>query len=156
MRPAILLSLVVTACGLYVPPALAESAHQHPKKLDTQAHVTLDYLLYLPADYEKQDKWPLMLFLHGAGERGSNLDLVKTHGPPKLIEQGKEFPFIVVSPQCALGHWWPSQTFELNTLIDQIASQYKVDLDRIYVTGLSMGGFGTWSLVIRQHHHKSW
>ena len=64
--------------------------------------VTSRYLLSLPADYNKQPKkkWPLVLFLHGAGERGDNLELVKVHGPPKLIEQGQQFPFIVVAPQC--------------------------------------------------------
>ena len=64
--------------------------------------VNLKYLLYLPKGYgEKKDqKWPVMLFLHGAGERGDDLNLVKKHGPPKLIEAGKEYPFIVVSPQC--------------------------------------------------------
>ena len=74
-----------------------ESGKQIATKLDAQIHVTLKYLLYLPADYDKQDKWPLILFLHGAGERGDNLDRVKVHGPPKLIEHGKQFPFIIVS-----------------------------------------------------------
>ena len=69
-------------------------------KLDTQVKVQMGYLLYLPKDYEKQELWPLVLFLHGAGERGEDLELVKKHGPPKLIGEGKHFPFIVVSPQC--------------------------------------------------------
>ena len=60
----------------------------------------MKYLLYLPKDYDQKESWPLLLFLHGAGERGDNLELVKKHGPPKLIEAGKDFPFIVVSPQC--------------------------------------------------------
>ena len=63
------------------------------------------YLLYLPKGYgeNKDQKWPLMLFLHGAGERGNDINKVKVHGPPKLIEQGKDLPFIVVSPQCPVG-----------------------------------------------------
>ena len=68
--------------------------------LDRTVKVTMKYLLYLPKDYEQKPSWPLLLFLHGVGERGDNLDLVKKHGPPKLIEAGKQFPFIVVSPQC--------------------------------------------------------
>jgi predicted peptidase len=87
------------------------------------------------------------VFLHGAGERGDDLERVKIHGPPKLIEKGKAFPAIVVSPQCAAGRWWHSQLLELTTLIDDIAAKYKVDKDRIYLTGLSMGGFGTWALA---------
>ena len=128
--------------------AACEPGKQQAQKLDKAVPVKLDYLLYLPKDYDQKDSWPLMLFLHGAGERGDNLDLVKVHGPPKLIEEGKSFPFIVVSPQCPRGHWW--QPFELAALLDEIEQNYKVDPDRIYVTGLSMGGFGTWSLMAYQ------
>ena len=112
--------------------------------------VSLKYLLYLPKGYgEKKDqKWPLMLFLHGAGERGDDLNLVKKHGPPKLIDQGKEFPFIVVSPQCPINSWWPEQVDALTALLDEVQSKYAVDADRVYLTGLSMGGFGTWTLAM--------
>src|ERR1700685_2957590 len=133
------------------PPQAASPAgaagKQVATRLDVQVHVTLDYLLYLPADYDKQDKWPLVLFLHGAGERGSHLDAVKRHGPPKLIEKGKQFPFIVVSPQCPSGHWWNNELVPLTTLLDDVSAKYKVDPDRVYVTGLSMGGYGTWALA---------
>lgn len=109
------------------------------------------YLLYLPADYGKDSKknWPLIMFLHGAGERGDNLGLVKKHGPPKLIEQGRSFDFIIVSPQCPNGIWWPEQIEVLINLLDEIESKYRVDTDRVYLTGLSMGGFGTWTLAER-------
>jgi len=109
------------------------------------------YLLYLPADYGKdaKKKWPLIMFLHGAGERGENLELVKKHGPPKMIAQGKPFDFIIVSPQCPNDIWWPEQTDVLISLFDDIETKYRVDTDRIYLTGLSMGGFGTWSLTER-------
>jgi predicted peptidase len=125
----------------------AETPKQTAATLDTQVRVKLNYLLYLPTDYDKKASSPLLLFLHGAGERGDNLDLVKMHGPPKLIEEGKSFPFIVVSPQCPKNRWWPSQVVQLTALVDEIVAKYKVDQDRIYVTGLSMGGFGTWSLA---------
>ncbi|MFC1758265.1 prolyl oligopeptidase family serine peptidase [Planctomycetota bacterium] len=107
---------------------------------------TLRYLLYLPKDYDQQAKHPVLLFLHGAGERGADLSSVKVHGPPKLIEQGKSFPFIVVSPQCEDGEWWDAG--ELSGLLDSIQNNYKVDRDRVYVTGLSMGGFGAWALAL--------
>ena len=104
------------------------------------------YLLYLPKEYsEKEQKWPMILFLHGAGERGDNLELVKKHGPPKLIEQGRQFPFVVVSPQCPVDQWWSSEV--LIHLLDEIIRTYKVDGERIYLTGLSMGGYGTWDLA---------
>jgi predicted peptidase len=127
-----------------------DAAHQKPCELNRAIKVTMKYLLYLPKDYDQKDSWPLMLFLHGAGERGDNLDLVKKHGPPKLIEAGKDFPFIVVSPQCPQGRWW--EPVELAALLDEIVEKQKVDKDRIWVTGLSMGGFGTWSLAAHQPH----
>jgi predicted peptidase len=130
----------------------AMGANQSEKTLDKQ--ITMDircrYLLYLPKDYGRTEKkWPLMLFLHGAGERGDNLDLVKKHGPPKLVERGKDFPFIIVSPQCPAGVWWPEKLDTLVALLDEITSTYAVDTGRVYLTGLSMGGFGTWSLACR-------
>ena len=106
-----------------------------------------NYLIYLPQDYEQQTSVPLLLFLHGAGERGDRqMDLLAVHGPPKLIASGKHFPFIVVAPQCKKDAWWAPA--ELSDLLDDIENRYKVDKARIYVTGLSMGGFGTWALAM--------
>ncbi|HPU34142.1 MAG TPA: PHB depolymerase family esterase [Phycisphaerae bacterium] len=117
--------------------------------MDKQVSVRLKYLLYLPEGYDKDPdkKWPLILFLHGAGERGDNLEKVKIHGPPKLVEHGRKLPFIVVSPQCPADSWW--EPVSLNALLDEVQDRHRVDPDRIYVTGLSMGGFGTWDLATR-------
>ncbi len=123
---------------------------QQSARLDAQVKVQLGYLLYLPKDYDQQESWPLLLFLHGSGERGDDLELVKVHGPPKLIAAGKDFPFIVVSPQCPKDQWW--EPIELVALLDEIGRKYKVDADRVYVTGLSMGGFGTWRLAMYAPH----
>ncbi len=103
--------------------------------------VSLPYLLYTP---KLKGKLPLVMFLHGAGERGNNLDLVKIHGIPKLIEQGKEFPFIAVSPQCPKDSWWTLEHEALKALLDKIVETHNVDKRRIYMTGLSMGGYGSW------------
>ena len=84
-----------------------QSSRQQSEHLERQATLTLDYLLYLPPDYQSKDSFPLLVFLHGAGERGSDLNKVKSHGPPKLVEQGKDLPFIIVSPQCPANQWWP-------------------------------------------------
>jgi predicted peptidase len=112
---------------------------------EVKVKVSLNYLLYLPKDYETGNKaWPLVLFLHGAGESGSDVNKVKIHGPPKLIAAGKQFDSIVVSPQSP-GRGWNPQS--LNALLDDLIAKYRVDKDRIYVTGLSMGGFGTWALA---------
>jgi predicted peptidase len=112
--------------------------------------IRMNYLLYLPKDYGKADKkWPLILFLHGAGERGDNIELVKKHGPAKLAAEGKDFDFIIVSPQCPQESWWPTMTEDLKILVDDIAGKYQVDKSRMYITGLSMGGYGTWSMIIK-------
>ena len=108
--------------------------------------IRLQYLLYTPDSKPGKSGWPLLLFLHGSGQRGNNLNQVKKHGPPKLIAAGRTFPFVVVSPQCPKDLCW--QTDALNALIDEIVDKYKIDEDRIYVTGLSMGGYGTWSLAL--------
>jgi predicted peptidase len=106
--------------------------------------VKLNYLLYLPPKYEtSEEKWPLVVFLHGAGETGNDLKMVKKHGPPKLVEK-KEFPFILVSPQAPVRGWVPEA---VNALIDDVMAHYRVDADRVYLTGLSMGGYGTWALA---------
>ena len=106
----------------------------------------LNYLLFLPEGYESsgEKKWPLMLFLHGAGESGNDLEKVKLHGPPKIVGHKKDFPFIVVSPQSP-GRGWNPDT--LNALLDDVVAHNRVDPDRVYLTGLSMGGFGTWALA---------
>ena len=135
------------ACVFPCSTSKGDGPAQSAAKLDTQVHVTLDYLLYLPADYEKKESWPLVLFLHGAGERGSDLQLIKLHGPPKLVEQGKQFPFVLVSPQCPKDRWWTWELRELTALLDDVIAKHKIDQSRVYVTGLSMGGFGTWALA---------
>jgi len=140
-RLPIFLALAAIAFDCHVALSEQEPGVQQPAKLETQVKVEMGYLLYLPTDYGKQESWPLVLFLHGAGERGDDLELVKKHGPPKLPAEGKDFPFIVVSPQCPKDRWW--EPLELLALLDDIESKYKVDADRMYVTGLSMGGFGS-------------
>jgi predicted peptidase len=108
--------------------------------------VSLNYQLFLPSKYgsDRTERWPLMLFLHGAGERGNDIEQVKKHGPPKLVRRRKAFSFIVVSPQCARDRWWDPDA--LTALLDDIVSRYLVDENRVYVTGLSMGGYGSWAL----------
>jgi predicted peptidase len=128
-----------------IPPGTQQS-QKFEKKITTT--VSCNYLLFLPEDYgKKRQSWPLMVFLHGAGERGSVLNKVKVHGPPKIVKNRKDFPFIVVSPQCPEGDWWTEKVEVLINLVDDISARYKVDKKRIYLTGLSMGGYGTWALA---------
>lgn len=106
------------------------------------------YLLALPEGYEADEakKWPLIVFLHGSGERGTDLNQVKRHGPPKLIEEGRDLGAIVASPQALPGEIWEAHA--VKALTEELASTLRVDRDRIYLTGLSMGGFGTWETAI--------
>lgn len=136
---------VMMLCVLGFAVSSVRADDQTAQQLDVQVPAKLGYLLYLPKDYEQKESWPLLVFLHGSGERGDDLELVKKHGPPKLIAAGKEFPFIVVSPQCPKDRWW--REYELVALLDDLAAKHKVDQDRVYFTGLSMGGFGTWNFA---------
>ncbi|MGI8601730.1 MAG: prolyl oligopeptidase family serine peptidase [Verrucomicrobiales bacterium] len=91
---------------------------------------------------------PLMLFLHGAGERGDDLKLVKKHGPPRLVEANKDLqPFILISPQCPKERSWNID--QLKELVDALAEKYRADKSRLYITGLSMGGFATWEMTAK-------
>jgi predicted peptidase len=104
------------------------------------------HLTHLPDGYDKDQRaWPLILFLHGSGERGDDLNIVKNSGPIGYINSGHSLPFIVVTPQCPTDeHWDPAR---LARLIDQVSAANRVDPKRIYVTGLSMGGYGTFELA---------
>jgi len=105
------------------------------------------YLLTLPDGYAAapEKKWPLLVFLHGAGERGDDLNLLKLHGPPKLIAAGRKFEAIVVAPQVPKGEFW--NPHGVKALVDTLRAQHRVDADRIYLTGLSMDGFGTFDTI---------
>ncbi len=104
------------------------------------------HLTYLPDGYDQdQRKWPLILFLHGSGERGADLNKVKEQGPLGYIHQGHPLPFIVVTPQCPDDERWDAE--RLGRLLDQVTAANRVDPHRIYVTGLSLGGYGSCDLA---------
>ena len=138
---AMLIAAVSNGTGLRASDRQQERAFER----EITIKVGLKYLLSLPLGYEKSDRpFPLLVFLHGSGESGDDLNRVKANGPPKLIETGKEFPFIVLSPQSSGRGWNP---VVLNALLDEVISNCRVDKDRIYLTGLSMGGSGTWQFA---------
>lgn len=136
---SILHKLFVTCLSFLL--CLASYSQQSNERFDLQ----VNYLLALPQDYsaDTAKKWPLLIFLHGSGESGNDLQKVKVHGPPKLVEQGKQLPFIVVSPQANGSFGW--QPDILQHFLRNVKTKYRVDKDRIYLTGLSMGGYGTWN-----------
>lgn len=145
------LLLGLTACG-----SLKNSSAMKPGQtaqkifLERKQVLSADYLLFLPEGYgaDITKRWPLILFLHGAGERGGNIWLVAKHGVPKIDTQQTSFPFIVAAPQCPPKKIWSNDL--LLALLDEVETKYAVDTQRVYLTGLSMGGYGTWSLGLSQ------
>ena len=110
-------------------------------------HFNFAYAQYLPKGYDGMKKFPLVLFLHGAGERGEDLDVACRHGYRKHVrESGAEYPFIIVAPQCPNGKFWGCYTESLLAFLDDICATLATDTDRVYLTGFSMGGTGTWML----------
>ncbi|MDB6057709.1 MAG: phospholipase/carboxylesterase [Verrucomicrobiales bacterium] len=106
----------------------------------------MDYLLFLPQEYEKsQKKWPVLLYLHGSGECGTNLNLLKRNGPTKYVLTHPEFPFILVAPQTKGGF----DDRAVVRLLDQIVNRYRVESRQVYLTGLSMGGGATWDIAAK-------
>jgi predicted peptidase len=154
MKNFIFIILILSTSIPVIDISLAQHQNVTGKNIFQQFHREIsqtyetNYLIYLPEGYESDSKqWPLVLFLHGAGERGADIEFVKRNGPPKLVEEGRSFPFILVSPQCPERTIWDNKL--LISLLDEIESKYNVDKTRLYLTGLSMGGHATWSLAIQ-------
>jgi predicted esterase len=130
------------------------SAVQSGQTPHTSEKAKLDFLFYIPADYgkEPQQKWPLILYLHGAGDQGDNLDYLLTGGLPQMLEKRSDFPSIVVSPK-AQGEYefWSKEPMidSLFALLEEVQAIYSIDPKRIYVTGASVGGNGTWTIGLR-------
>lgn len=107
------------------------------------------FLLALPKDTESSGtQWPLIVFLHGRGECGDDLERIRSYGLSKLIEETEDFPCIVISPQCPAGSDWTPLIDMLVALIKRVAADHNIDRNRIYLTGLSMGGRGCWRLAL--------
>ena len=117
------------------------------EKWNSEHFYNFKYAQYLPKDFNETKKYPLMIFLHGAGESGDDLDVACRHGYMKYVrEENAEYPFICIAPQCPKGKYWGCFTESLIAFLDYIEEKLPVDKSRIYLTGLSMGGTGTWML----------
>ncbi len=113
--------------------------------------IHLNYRLHLPNDYDENSVqgYPMILFLHGSGERGNDINKLTRTGLTKYIETHDDFPFIVVSPQCNEKTWWTRELDSLYALVNHVKSELNVNEKRMYLTGLSMGGFGCWHFAER-------
>jgi predicted peptidase len=124
------------------PASTPGSQQAHTLQRDVPHKVQMQYLLFLPKGYEKSaERWPLILYLHGGTPRGNDISQMPRWGLAEKVEKDPDFPFIVVSPQCHTGEIW-TDVDALGAILDEVARTHRVDPDRIYVTGHSMGGRG--------------
>ncbi|MGQ7870607.1 carboxylesterase family protein [Sunxiuqinia sp. sy24] len=115
--------------------------------------VRYNYLTFLPENYDslKNQLLPVIFYLHGRSVSGTNINRIKQYGLPYFLDKGKKLDFIVVAPQCPWGKNWASENW-LDTIYAEISTQYRIDSSRVYLTGMSLGGFGTWELANRYPH----
>ena len=122
--------------------AVGEESAQRFEKTITK-EVAAQYLVVKPKDYDDREEYPLLIFLHGRGEQGDDLNRVKIHGPFRKVAE-LELPLLIVAPQSPQDQWWDIDMLE--ALVEEVIDDLDVDEDRVYLTGLSMGGTATWQL----------
>ncbi len=144
-----ILCFSLTASAFAEEPSAGKQVEQSFKAKDSGQ---VPYLLYLPKQFDKNSHFPVMLFLHGRGESDGPLSVVAKWGPPQLITRGEELPYILISPQCPKEDSWssPTQQTRVLELLDSIIERFGADKNRIYLTGLSMGGSGSWRMAADQ------
>lgn len=119
----------------------------------SKSRADYDYLVYLPKDYSGQTRnYPLVIYLHGGSHKGNDLNKLKEYGLPYLVDQGNDFDFIVVSPQCPDNKYWSSDNW-FEPLYEKIIAKYRINPDKVYLTGISMGGYGTY-IIAMDHPDK--
>jgi predicted peptidase len=148
-----MLKQIVLITALFALPAFAGRAQTgFLNRTVMEAGEEYRYQVYVPADWNDHNKWPVILFLHGAGERGDDGLLQSDVGLGHAIRKNAAaFPFIVVMPQCRKGKVWTQPDMEAQALgaLDRSIKEFHGDRERVYLTGLSMGGFGTWDLAAK-------
>ncbi|KAA3640179.1 MAG: hypothetical protein DWQ02_02420 [Bacteroidetes bacterium] len=119
---------------------------ENQEKKDTTYH----YISYTPKEYDKDvtKKWPLIIYLHGGSSRGTDTTKLYSSGIPDQIWRGREFPFVIVAPQCPLNHRWSTDNWFEN-FYKEISTQFRIDTNKVYLTGVSLGGSGTWYLAMK-------
>ena len=145
------LALCPVGCGGPVEVQVKTGQHVYSVR---RSLIEANYFLFLPQEYgqDPDRRWPLLLFLHGIAKRGDEpeeMALLLTDGPPLIVDQQSDFPFVVLSPQCPSDSFWDQELDRLDLVLDEVEANYAVDPDRIYLTGLSMGGFGAWHYALR-------
>jgi len=126
-----------------------DMALDHGQNLNPK-DVQYKYLPNLPKDYniDTLKKWPLIIYLHGGSDRGDDLNKLYASGIPDQIYRGREFPFIIISPQCPHFIRWSTDNW-FDNFYEEITTKYRIDKNKIYLTGFSLGGDGTWYLAAK-------
>jgi len=144
----------ITACllGILITSTHAAEPHQSERqgvlRVRQLTAAQFPYLAITPAEYQRSGQlWPLIVFLHGSEQRGRDVNLLKVNGPPKYALDNPEFPFVVVAPQLAPGKLWEPDA--VAALVKQVMSRFRVDRSRVYLTGISTGGYGTWATGLK-------
>ncbi|MBM7568946.1 hypothetical protein [Paenibacillus sacheonensis] len=114
----------------------------------------IGYKLFVPDHYDGSRPWPIIVFLHGIKKRGSDIGLLDNYGLLKSAAGTREFPFLVLAPQCPAHSYWPAVRHEVLALLDGTMSEYNVDPAAVYLTGFSMGGNGASELFRWLLSHK--
>jgi len=165
----LILALVIAAFACLAPPAAPASrtasamtgtedmlpTGQHSYTFEAKAgnrRLRLNYWLFLPQSYgqDPDARWPLLLFLHGSREAGRDINRLRNAILPQIVDQQPDFPFIVVSPQSPSSSTWDTSIPAIIALLDDLQTRLAIDPDRVYLTGLSLGGFGAWALARAQ------
>ncbi|PXA03055.1 phospholipase [Coraliomargarita sinensis] len=167
MKPNYLIRVAPLACMVMLNTAMGAEEHFEAKVYASSGEASLNYRIHLPGKMDNSKSYPLVLFFHGAGERGSDNLKQLVHGAKDILGYLKENdePAIIVAPQCPAGEKWvntpwgadshimpdkPSASMRLVVeLLREVRKTYPVDASRIYVTGLSMGGYATWDIIQR-------
>ncbi len=121
------------------------SIQMHMKFVSSAQSGHMNYAVYYPDNFADL---PLLIYLHGAGERGCHFDHLYRHAIPLLLSQGHIYPAVILVPQCPVDVVWDNIVSDVKALIDAVAAEFAIRPDRICLTGSSMGGFGTWSMAL--------
>lgn len=159
-------AVLCLACGLGSPlvasagpqtggAAASQSAHRFEREVVHE--LAANYLLYLPESYDadRSQSWPLLVYLHGGGGRGDDVERLRQNPLVQRLDREPDFPFVVLTPQCPaggqepLGDLWTEHAELVLELIDDIVARYRIDPDRVVLVGHSMGGYGAWYLAHR-------
>ena len=140
--------------GMLYAQSVDEIFNKFIKNYHTYQGTTLPYYLFVPASYNPQTHYPLVLCLHGSGERGDNPSAVKNNSMATVWARDSNqtrWPCFILVPQCPSNGWWTYSNIEqaVIDILDSLQLGFSIDTNRLYITGLSMGGYGTWDLLVR-------